>query len=296
MMVRQTGFRSYHPFTQLCYFLAAALPPLVAMNPIMVALSMLCAVLLYRYYRLDAELSRLVRVGLPLLILVTLANPLVNHRGQYILLRLFGKVITLEALLYGLVSGMLLFAVLLWFGLFSQLVTEDRQRALFGGSSVGLAVSMTLRLVPMLLRRQQEIGETLSLISPSPSLSRRGIRAAGQKAAALGKTYTVLLSCALEDSLDTARSMNARGYGAAKRTAGQSHRFRLRDGVCVGLLLAAGGSMAYLYWRYGLAFRFYPVMTPLRASLGAMGHYIIYTVLLAVPLLSDGWEAIRWNS
>ncbi len=291
--MNRLGFYSCHPLTQLVYFAAIFILSFVSMNPVVVSISLLFSVVYTLAYSGKTELYRLLRLGLPLSLLVTLANPLFNHRGRVVLMTLFSKPITLEAVLYGLVSGLVLLCVILWFGFFSALLTGERLRMLFGGrlSSTVLVITMTLRLIPHLIRRQQEITDTLSLLSP-PLTKAQGVTA---RAKTFAQTITVLIASALEDSVDTAKSMQARGYGTAKRTQYQTTRFAARDiTICLTSILLLVLSIA-IYTVYGLSFVFYPQMSTLTLT-GWQGAYaLLHFVLLLLPIACDGWEVVRWS-
>ncbi|MFA9379725.1 MAG: energy-coupling factor transporter transmembrane component T [Acetanaerobacterium sp.] len=294
--MNRLGFHSYHPATQLCYFVAVFALSLASMHPVVIIISIMMSLIFNVYYNSRAELARMLRFGLPLAVLVTLINPLVNHRGQVVLLRLFGRAVTLEALLYGAVSGMMLLAVVLWFGAFFAVVPGDRLQTLLGKrlASTALVLTMTLRLVPLLVRRQQEIADTLSLLSPTGGAAKRPA-ALLQKAKRLAATFTVLLGCALEDSLDTARSMTARGYGAARRTRYRTDRFKLRDIVTTAAILILFGISMSIYTEFNLAYAFYPVMRPVSLAGWEGLYYLLLVLLAAVPFACDGWEAFRWS-
>ncbi len=291
--MKTLGFYSYHRISHLCYFATMLVLTLMTMNPIIIALSLMFSVLLVLRVCTKAELFRMLRFGLPFVGLIVLFNPLFNHRGSAVLTTLLGKPVTLEAILYGLVSGLMLLCVMLWFTVFFALLPGQRLRELFGTrlSSTALVLSMTMRLVPMLIRRQQEISDTLSLLSP-PLTKAKGI---ATRARGLAQTVTVLLSCALEDSLDTARSMRARGYGAARCTRYKSERIAPRDIVATAAMTILFAIIMKIYTSNGLAYTFYPAMSRLYLT-GWQGiYYLLFTLLAAVPLLCDGWEAIRWS-
>ena len=298
--MRTLGFSACHPATQLLYFAAVLTLSLLSMNPIIITISIVSALCVNLYYCGRQELMLMLRVALPLFILITLANPLINHRGRMVLFTLFHRSFTLEALLYGAVSGLMLAAVLLWFNAFTSVVNNDRLRFLLAGTlpSAALIVTMTLRLIPHLLRRQSEIDGALSLLEqdkPSGDGKKHWLRAAALKAKRLASVFTVLLAAALEDSLDTARSMNARGYGTTRRTQYTRHRFKPQDAVISTFLLLLAVLSVLLYTTCNVRFTFYPVMTPLTFS-GLEGlFYLLFAALAAVPFICDGWEALRWR-
>jgi energy-coupling factor transport system permease protein len=62
----------------------------------------------------------------------------------------------------------------------------------------------------------------------------------------------------MEDSIDTADSMRARGYGAAKRTTFSRFRFAAHDTVSLVLLLALTAASIFFITNGSDAMRFYP--------------------------------------
>ena len=295
--MRKLGFVSCHPATQLLYFAAVITLSLLSMNPVIITVSIIMSIILNLYFYNKQQLRLMLCMAVPLFIFITVMNPIVNHRGQMVLFTLFDKSFTLEALLYGAVSGLMLVAVLLWFCAFSAVITNDRLRYLFSGflPSVSMAITMTLRLIPLLLRRQNEISETLALIAPETQHKGNPLQVIAYKARRLSKIYTVLLGCSMEDSLDTARSMTARGYGTARRGRYEKHRFKARDVIISALMILLFVISIIIYTVCKLNYSFYPEMKPLSA-LGAEGlYYLIFTVVTVLPLLCDGWEVLRWK-
>ena len=104
-------------------------------------------------------------------------------------------------------------------------------------------------------------------VSPKPSGDRSGAENFGSrrqpgddkaKASSRGRPLSALVSITLEDSLQTADSMNARGYGLPGKTRSRKIRFALRDGVLLAaslgelvcfLLLLGWGSLIFTIFR-----------------------------------------------
>lgn len=89
---------------------------------------------------------------LPGLMIVALMNPLFNHYGVTTLLYVesSGNAVTLEALVYGIVLGCVLFIVIQWFSCYNRVMTSDKFIYLFGKAipALSLILSMALRFVP----------------------------------------------------------------------------------------------------------------------------------------------------
>ena len=145
----------------------------------------------------------------------------------------------------------------------------DKVMALFGNAAptVGLMLSMTARLVPQFVRRGTDIGgvqRACTAARSSVGESGGDDAPAAPRGAALRdnlRLSSVLMGWSMEDSLETASAMKARGWGAAvRRTTYARHRFRRLDAAA----LAVGGALALLAavaaWAACAQFRFYPVI------------------------------------
>ncbi len=102
------------------YFLGAVVFSVIGLHPVLLGLSFLSAL---AYYACTAgPLRALKSLGavLPFLLLFCIVNPLLNNRGATELMRVWGRSVTLEAVVYGLLSSLMLLCVLLWFGCMQQ--------------------------------------------------------------------------------------------------------------------------------------------------------------------------------
>ena len=112
------------------------------------------------------------------------------------------------------------------------------------------------------------------------------------KAASRLRMTTVLMGWGLEDSIETADAMRARGWGAVrKRTSYQRYRFRRAD-VAACAVMAALAFSAALAARAALdTFAFYPRIT----GLAPWYSYLPYAAFLALPLAAEAKERLSWR-
>ena len=153
---------------------------------------------------------------LPLMLFAALLNPAFNHAGVTILTYLpSGNPLTLESLLCGLSSAVLLAAALVWFSCCTAVLTSDKFLYLFGKAAPALALllSMTLRFVPRLRAQLCAIGEARR------GLGRGGGRGLLPRAREGAAQLSVLVTWALENAVETGDSMRSRGYGLPGRTS-----------------------------------------------------------------------------
>lgn len=104
-----------------------------------------------------------------------------------------------------------------------------------------------------------------------------------------------LMSWSLENSIDTAASMKARGYGASTRTSYSTFKFTRYDAVmltsCLALLSVSlfGIARGYVY------FQCYPNVTPINTSFAAICTYAAFALLSFIPFLSEMKGRLIWK-
>ena len=70
---------------------------------------------------------------IPVFLISALVNPLFNHEGVTLLFYFrTGNPLTLESIVYGLASGVMLVSVLNWFSCYQVIMTSDKFIYLFG--------------------------------------------------------------------------------------------------------------------------------------------------------------------
>ena len=99
------------------------------------------------------------------------------------------------------------------------------------------------------------------------------------------------MSWDMEDSLETADAMRARGWGAAtKRTTYQRYRFRKTDAfACAFIAVLAVAAAASAVAACG-EFKFYPRID----GLAPWFSYIPYVLLVALPTILEAKERRTW--
>lgn len=193
-------------------------------------------------------------VLLPVILITVLLNALNVHNGVTVLFYLNGNRVTLEAIIFGCVQAIMLSSAIIWFSCFSTIVTSDKFIYLFGRVApvIALTLSMILRFIPLLKNRFREV-------STAQRCMGRGGKGSGlvTRIRQFGKEVSILIAWSLEASIESADSMEARGYGLRGRTS--FHLFRLAGterwllllmlllgGVCVAVC-ASGHTNIYYY-------------------------------------------------
>ncbi|WP_242832443.1 energy-coupling factor transporter transmembrane component T [Desulfosporosinus orientis] len=230
---------------------------------------------------------------LPMFLLVALANPLLNHRGRTVLFYFMDNPITLEAVLYGICSALSLIAVFAWFSCYNKVITADKFLYLFAKLSpaVALLITMTIRMTSKLkyqLKTITNVQHTIGLDHSTGNLRERikkGMR-----------VISILLSWSMEEAIETADSMKARGYGMKNRTTFALFKFDKRDGLLLALIsLLAVLCLAGYILGYG-TMQFYPSIKPLNLSPQAATLYLVFAVLGLLPIILEVRESWKWRS
>lgn len=231
-------------------------------------------------------------VLLPVIILMTIINALNVHNGVTVLFYLNDNRITLEALTYGLAAAIMLTSVIIWFTCFSVIVTADKFIYLFGRVApvLALTLSMIMRYIPLLQNRFREI-------SAGQRCMGRGISGSGwiQRIRIYGKELSILIAWSLEASIESADSMEARGYGLHGRTSFHLFRFAGREKWLLALIAALGGMCAVMCAMGQTSIYYYPkiILTPLSGLQTAC--LAAYLVLMLVPVVLDVRGMRQWN-
>lgn len=280
---RSTAFDACHAAVPAMLFAGVAALSMLAVHPVLVTLSLSGALAFSLVARGAAATVRGLAWQLPLLVLVCLLNPFFSASGSTLLLKVGPRSVYLESLAYGATMGALLVATVLWFEDAAAVLTQDRLLALAGrrARSVPLVASMAAQLVPQMLGRARAV-----------RAAARACTAAGPRPPArdeLLRTSTMLLSWSLEDSLERADAMRARGWeSGSPRTRYRPERFRARDAVAaagIAALLALGAAGA---WAACSSWEFYPRMS----GLAPWWCYLPFALLALLPAVAE--LAARW--
>ena len=230
--------------------------------------------------------------GIPMFVFIALANPLFNHRGATILCYLFDNPVTLEAIVYGIVSAGMMFAAVIWFTCYNTVVTSDKFIYIFGRAlpSIALIVSMTLSLIPRLIEQVKVIADSqrsIGLDWKSGSIKQR-IRAGA-------RILSILVSWALEDAVITADSMRARGYGQQHRSTFSIFRFGKRDAKMLAMILILFAAEIFTYVSGRGTMEFYPAIVFRKIDFIDIIIYFLYITLGILPAVIQIKEDLKWK-
>ena len=282
--------RNRHPGAVCVYFLCVLLPVVFGINPVTAGIGLISGLTLYMLLRRRFSVRSL--AGYLLIVLISAGiNPLFNHNGKTVMFFLNRNPVTLEALLYGVVMGMLIAAALVWARCFTMVMDTDRLLTVTGRLSpkAALMMSMALRYVPLLRSQAEKAREAqkgLGLIREENGIDRaRGAL----------RVFDGMVTWGLENGIVTADSMTARGYGSGRRTRYRLYPWERGDTrtVCFSLLMLAVVAWAGFSGRIG--YTWYPELTTPASSAAGIAAYAAFALLCMAGAILEIKERIKWN-
>lgn len=288
---RMRFFNTLHPAVSMCYFVCVIGLTLACPHMVTVLLSLVGGTMFNLALRGRKAFGRTMRFVLPMFLLVCIGNPLVNHRGVTMLFLLFDQWITLEAIVYGVVTACSLAAIILWFGCYQEVMTSDKFLYLFGkiAPATALLITSALRFIPQMQQNAAQIKQSRAMLQDnSPRLF--------QKLAHAIQNLSALLGMSMENAVQTADSMKARGFGARRRTTFHLFRFDARDARTLALILTLCG-ICVVARCYGHGYmEYYPRITALTMGASSMTMFILFAALMLLPSILEAKEAAVWRS
>ncbi len=271
------AFVTSHPAVPALYVLVTLGLTMASMQPVLIAISLVGGLAANACARgLCATLAGL-RWQLPIIFIIAVFNPIFSASGSTELFRIGMRVVYLESLAYGFAMGGLFVASALWFMAASHMLTFDKVMTLFGNAApvVALMISSTMRMIPRFLRRAQQVLSVQQVAGQT--------RGAVDVVRSRLRLSSVLMGWGMEDSLETADAMRARGWGvAARRTSYTRYRFASADAAAI-LALVAGAALCVLIAVAATSqYTFYPTMSRLVPWWG----YVAYAAWMLVPTVA----------
>ena len=283
--------KSIHPITAFVYFVLVSSVMMISRDPVLQCIA-LVSVCTYSFLLFG------VRVGfsdiafyLPLLLMISVINPMFSHNGMTPLFFLNGNPVTLEAVLYGIVIGISVIAVLYLCKCFSEIMTGDKILYLLGNimPKMALMISMTLGFVPLFKERYKKKSEAQRTLGVYSAESR-----ADRLKCALA-VFSATVSQSLERSVELSASMKARGYGAGKRSSYSLFRFTASDILLLTACIILS-AVIFIFFAIGtLDFAFYPKMSDLSFDLAHIISYGAFFVLAFIPSALEIKENLKWK-
>ncbi len=263
-----------HPLTILLYFLYAGMIPAFSRNPFLHGLCLLTGFFMLFTWKEVKNILRQIPFYLLFFIIVSLFNPFFYHNGNTVLFYMAGRRITLEALLFGADSALMVTGVLIWFISLSHYMTGEKILHLFGRISAKGAtiISLVLRLIPhysQYIRAYRRHQKLLGLYGDGSFI---------ESVRAEGRIFAGFLTWTLEHSMTTADSMTSRGYGTVRRKSFSPFRFRAKDVIILITILVCAGFMIFALARGFFYTEYYPVLVLPAQNLTSVSAELVYII------------------
>lgn len=308
-------FSRYHPVVNLIFYLLVLGTTMFQMSVGLVFISLFSAVVYYFMLK-KTEGLKYCAVVVGIIIVSAIINPLFSHKGGTLLFYLFtGNPVTLESIIYGLISAIIIGAMLLWFSTFNQVMGVERILGAIGKvlPNVYLLITMIMRFIPQYTRHQRKVsmvnkvnkrnyGEKINLLNREKTEKENVIEACKKQKKKNGidkiiysikegsRTFSITTTWALENSIYTADSMKARGFGTGRRTNYSNYKFQKRDYLLMGWLVILWLVVVFSLEREKVYTYYYPFIQVKNNVV----VYLIYGLLCLTPVLINVKEEIRW--
>ena len=170
-------------------------------------------------------------------------------------------------------------------------MTSDRFLYLFGRvlPKPAIVMSTALRYIPMLKRQSEKVKKAQRAMGFYTSESyfdrlRFSLR-----------VYSVLIGWSMENAVETAKAMNARGFKLKHHTSYSSYNFKTIDFLLLALNIVL---IVFVFFGVGsgaVAFSYYPQITHIDTSALSSAVYSAYLILVFIPFFIEIQERIKWN-
>lgn len=280
----------YNPLTIFIYFISVLLITMVTRNPVYIGISFLTGSLYSLFIINNKNIYKSILIIILIIFISAITNPLFSKSGDTTLFKISNINFTLESLIYGLVTGFYLISIIIWFNIYNKLFSSDKFLYLFGNifPNLSLILSMTLNLIPNLLEKTKRLNESLKV---QGLLDKGFIRKIRNRFLLLGN----LFSQTVEESITTALSMKARGYGLKGKTKYKKYKFCLSDILLILITLAIFIYLVTINRSLLLKFEYYPIIGTLITNKLDIINYCLFFGLSIIPIYLHIKEQLKWH-
>lgn len=288
----EKAFEKSHPFVIAAYFICSAVLVMLLNHPLFLLFAIIVVIANAQLFVAAETVWKTFKGSLLLIVAVLLINVFFNRNGSTELMTVLGRTITLEALIYSVTMGVMLVVIFQLSLLFNTILNGARFLFIVSklAPKLGLVVMLAIRYVPLLKMHLQQITSVQRL--KGYSLTEGSLVERMKSGIVL---LQQLLSISLEDALQTADSMKARGYQLpVKRTSFTHYRWHRYDTLTLfGLIVVFTFVCISTVFDFGVM----TVYPTLQVSWGSEQLIICVAagLVLALPLLLQSLEWCKWK-
>ncbi|UTB32902.1 MAG: energy-coupling factor transporter transmembrane protein EcfT [Methanobacterium sp. ERen5] len=225
-----------HPAIYITYYMILVLFAFIYNNPYYLITFLICIVALIILQGIGNELKTTLKFFVPMSVIIILLNPVVSHVGTTKIYIIGNYFITLEALTYGIIMSLSLLIILLTFTSYNKTVSYQEMLYIFSKRfpNISMVIIMALRFIPLFNYRLNEVNKISKFNEKQYSNTNKNSMV--EKISKTANLLVVVVSWSLEESMITAKSMKARGYGIKERTSYLSYKFHKIDYMLTGFI------------------------------------------------------------
>lgn len=285
-------FSRLHPIVNFIYFVAIIGFTMFFMHPIFLGISLISAIIYVAYLQGLNGIKNNLLMSIYIIVMVVLVNMLVSSNGETILFYIANKSISLESIYYSIASSVMFITVFMWFSCYNKIMTSDKFIYLFGKRfpSLSLIISMVFRLIPNFKIQTKKIKDAQKAMGRNFDEGtvlekiKNGI-----------KLISILITWALENSIETVDSMKARGYGLDERSNFSIYKFEKRDKIYLSILLLLLGIIISGVF-YGESYiNYFPSFIMRDRNLYSYVIYTTYGILGIFPIIINVQRNFLWK-
>lgn len=323
---------SIHPGVYLLYYFIMVLFAFIFSDPYFVVTFLALILVLITLQGVSSELKNILKFYIPLSILILILNPLLNRTGAHKIYLWSNFFVTYEAIAYGVLMTLALLIVILVFSSYNRSVSYQEMLYIFSKKLpiISLIIIMALRFIPLINSRAIEVQKLNNLKNSGIEMEIDGddtddsnrvdldqfnsnintdydskivnklkpnkrVAAIIKEAKTLGKIMGITVSWSLEESMFTAKSMNARGYNATERTSYLSYKFGNADYAFIALIIVTVGIIIVGLLKGVGMINIYPSIDFRFSNLPFNIYYLAFIVFLLPLIYLEIKERILWH-
>lgn len=286
------GFSTVHPTVCFLYYLLLFALLMLAFHPVILFIAFISGVWLAALQGQGGSIRGTLRFCLLPSGIVIVVHSVFFNVGSTPLFAIGGKLIMLEAITYGITMSLALIVLFVWFLSYNQTMTAERFLCMAAPllPQVALVTMISLRFVPLLKERLHQ----LVLIQKLRGLDvYDGSMVKRAKAGA--QLLHALFSWSLQEALETADSMKARGYGVTKRSTYISWSMTRQDWLVLVYMIVTGGGGAWCWLIGGHGQTAYERMIRVGWTIAEWGSIVLLVLFLCIPLVIELKERWQWH-
>ncbi len=275
-----------HPIILFLYFMMVIFITMITNNPVLISISFFSSLFLYAMFTSFKNMFKKLGLFLILMIFMALINPIFSRYGKTILFSIGYYNFTLESMLYGFFTSMMLVSVIIWFMSYSIVFKSDKFIYLFGKiiPKISLVISVTLNFIPRFTHYFKEIDD-----------AQRSLGVYEKKALRMKlRVFSIVFGMSLESAIETSNSMRARGYGKSGRSNYSIFKWRKAD-LILGIIWIAFGVYSFISILSNSDYNYYPVLDHITVDLKMISICGSFLLLAISSTILEIKENILWH-